>query len=75
MVRTINQISSSCVCSLRFDLFHDAFWILQTLTKTFMKWGYMRATDKWGPPFGTARRDLIDGTIDSLIHASSWQRL
>ena len=22
-----------------------------------------------GPPFGNTRRDLIDGTIDSLIHA------
>ena len=24
--------------------------------------------DKWRPPFETTRRDLIDGTIDSLIY-------
>ena len=27
-----------------------------------------QATDKWRPPFETTRRDLVDGTIDSLIH-------
>ena len=27
------------------------------------------ATDKWRPPSETTRRDLIGGTIDSLIHA------
>ena len=26
-------------------------------------------TDNWGPPLGTTRRDLIDSTLDSFIHA------
>ena len=32
------------------------------------------ATDKWGPPFQTTRRDLIDGAIDSLIEALNRQK-
>ena len=35
----------------------------------------MQATEKWGPPFDTTRRDPIDGTIDSLIHAFFRQSL
>ena len=40
-----------------------------------MKQVKSQATDKRGPPSETARRDLIDGTIDSLIHAVSQRRL
>ena len=44
-------------------------------SKTILKGGYMFPTNKWGPAIDTTRRDLIDGTIDSLIHAVFTQSL
>ena len=40
-----------------------------------MKQVKSETTDKWGPPFDTARRDLTHGAIHSLIDALFKQSL
>ena len=79
---TINQISSSSiewwspfVCSLHIANFQRAFGIKQQsftiFVKHFYEIGLYSSYRKMRPPFETTRRDLIDGTIDSLIHVFS----
>ena len=56
-------------------LFMHGLSNVYNIEKQLMKQVGSKASVKRAPPFDTARRDLIDGIIDSLMHAFSKHRL